>query len=507
MMRDRSTVSQPISAYAQLEARFAKLARLQDVAAMLQWDSAAMMPSGGAEARAEQLAMLKVMAHEILIDPAAGDLLGEAESQDESLDEWQRANLAEMRRGHLRAIAVPADLVSALSFACSRCETVWRKARPANDFAMVLPFVEDQLALVREQAQMLGAALDLWPYDALLDGYEPDGRASEIDVIFDDLAAFLPDFIEQALTHQGKKPAPQKPAGQFPIAAQRQLGLDLMRALGFDFERGRLDTSLHPFCGGIPDDVRITTRYNEADFMPALMGVIHETGHALDEQGLPAAWRAQPVGQSRGMSIHESQSLLAEMQAARSREFLSFATPLMRQAFAGSGPAWETENIYRVYTRISRGYIRVDADEATYPAHVILRYRLERALIAGELALKDLPTAWNEGMKQLLGIVPRNDSEGCLQDIHWYDGAWGYFPTYTLGAMTAAQLFASAAQAHPNLRDDIAQGDFTALVAWLRHNVHSKGSSRSSRQLLIEATGRPLDAAVFKGHLIHRYLS
>lgn len=506
-MSVRSAVIEPLSAYAQLAARFAKLARLQDVAAMLQWDSAAMMPPGGAEARAEQLAMLKVMAHELLIDPASDDLLAEAEAERESLDSWRRANLAEMRRSHLRAIAVPADLVSALSFACSRCETVWRKARPANDFALVLPFAEEQLSLVREQAQMLGAALDLWPYDALLDGYEPNGRASEIDVIFDDLAAFLPDFIEQALTHQAKKPTPRKPAGPFPVAAQRQLGLKLMGALGFDFDRGRLDTSLHPFCGGIPDDVRITTRYNEDDFMPALMGVIHETGHALYEQGLPAAWRSQPVGQARGMSLHESQSLLAEMQAARSREFLSFATPLMREAFAGAGPAWETENIYRVYTRIARGMIRVDADEATYPAHVILRYRLERALIAGELALKDLPAAWNEGMQQLLGIVPRNDGEGCLQDIHWYDGAWGYFPTYTLGAMTAAQLFAAAEQAHPALRDDLAQGNFAALVEWLRRNIHGKASLLSSRELLIEATGRPLDAAVFKAHLIHRYLS
>jgi carboxypeptidase Taq len=351
------------------------------------------------------------------------------------------------------------------------------------------------------------AALDLSPYDALLDGYEPDGRSAEIDVIFDDLASFLPDFIEQALAHQAKLPAPQKPAGPFPIEAQRQLGLTLMKTLGFDFDRGRLDTSLHPFCGGIPDDVRITTRYNENDFMPALMGVIHETGHALYEQGLPSAWRHQPVGQARGMSVHESQSLLAEMQAARSREFLSYAAPLMREAFGGTGPAWELDNIQRVYTRVERGYIRVDADEATYPAHVILRYRLERALIAGDMALKDLPTAWNDGMKQLLGIVPRNDAEGCLQDIHWYDGAWGYFPTYTLGAMTAAQLFAAAEQAHPALPDDLAKGDFSALVHWLRENIHGKASSRSTRELLTEATGRPLDAGVFKAHLTQRYLA
>lgn len=495
------------TAYRDLERRFAQLSRLQDIAAMLQWDSAAMMPPGGAEPRAEQLAMIKVMAHEMLTDAQTGDLIAGAVAETGTLDEWQQANLAEIRRSHLRATAVPADLVSAISLACSRCETVWRKARAASDFAMVLPFAEEQLRLVREQAQALGAALNLTPYDALLDGYEPDGRSAEIDVVFDDLAQFLPGFIDQALAHQARKPVPVKPAGPFPVEAQRQLGLKLMAMLGFDFDRGRLDTSLHPFCGGIPDDVRITTRYDEADFMRALMGVVHETGHALYEQGLPATWRQQPVGQARGMSVHESQSLLAEMQAGRSREFLFFAAPLMRAAFGGAGPAWELDNIQRLYTRVERGYIRVDADEATYPAHVILRYRLERALIAGDMALKDLPGAWNEGMKQLLGIVPRNDAEGCLQDIHWYDGAWGYFPTYTLGAMTAAQLFAAAEKAHPDLRSDLARGDFGALVGWLRDHIHGKASSRSTRQLLTEATGRPLDAAVFKAHLSHRYLS
>lgn len=495
------------TAYRDLERRFAQLSRLQDIAAMLQWDSAAMMPPGGAEPRAEQLAMIKVMAHEMLTDAQTGDLIAGAAAETGTLDEWQQANLAEIRRSHLRATAVPADLVSAISLACSRCETVWRKARAASDFAMVLPFAEEQLRLVREQAQALGAALNLTPYDALLDGYEPDGRSAEIDVVFDDLAQFLPGFIDQALAHQARKPVPVKPAGPFPVEAQRQLGLKLMAMLGFDFDRGRLDTSLHPFCGGIPDDVRITTRYDEADFMRALMGVVHETGHALYEQGLPATWRQQPVGQARGMSVHESQSLLAEMQAGRSREFLFFAAPLMRAAFGGAGPAWELDNIQRLYTRVERGYIRVDADEATYPAHVILRYRLERALIAGDMALKDLPGAWNEGMKQLLGIVPRNDAEGCLQDIHWYDGAWGYFPTYTLGAMTAAQLFAAAEKAHPDLRSDLARGDFGALVGWLRDHIHGKASSRSTRQLLTEATGRPLDAAVFKAHLSHRYLS
>lgn len=213
-----------------------------------------------------------------------------------------------------------------------------------------------------------------------------------------------------------------------------------MVALGFDFHHGRLDVSAHPFCGGIPDDVRITTRYDEADFLKALMGVLHETGHALYERGLPAALRHQPAGEARGMAVHESQSLIVEMQACRSREFTGWMAPLAQAAFGGAGPAWSPDNIRRLVTRVARGLIRVDANEIAYPLHVILRFRLERAILSGELALADLPAAWNDGMAASVGVRPDSDREGCLQDIHWYDGAFGYFPTYTFGALMAAQL-------------------------------------------------------------------
>jgi carboxypeptidase Taq len=280
-----------------------------------------------------------------------------------------------------------------------------------------------------------------------------------------------------------------------------------MAAIGFDFDHGRLDTSLHPFCGGVPDDVRITTRYDETDFSRTLMGVLHETGHALYERGLPMAWRRQPVGVARGMSVHESQSLLIEMQVCRGRPFLEFAAPLFREAFGQGGSAWHAENLYRRATRVERGFIRVDADEVTYPAHVILRYRLERALIAGDLAVGDLPAAWNEGMKTLLGVVPPDDRRGCLQDIHWYDGAWGYFPTYTLGAMTAAQFFAAVSKALPDLPAAIRQGEFAPLVGWLRREVHGRASLLETDDLLVAATGRTLDPAVFKAHLEAKYIS
>jgi len=289
------------------------------------------------------------------------------------------------------------------------------------------------------------------------------------------------------------------------VDKQRGLGERLMRTLGFDFDAGRLDVSLHPFCGGVPGDVRITTRYTEDDFTESLMGVLHETGHALYEMGLPDDWRYQPVGQARGMALHESQSLLIEMQACRSREYLEFAAPLMRETFGGTGAVWDADNLYRLYTRVDRSFIRVDADEVTYPAHVILRYRLESALIAGDMKLADLPGAWNDGMEELLGIRPPEDRLGCLQDIHWYDGAWGYFPTYTMGAMAAAQLFAAAKEARPEIPEGISKGDFAPLVGWMRENLHTKASSGSTDELMQAATGKPLGTEAFKAHLEARY--
>jgi carboxypeptidase Taq len=494
------------SAYAALEARFARIGAVEDAAAMLHWDAAAMMPPGGAEARAEQLATLRLVAHEALTEPAVADLIAAAEAE-RGLDEWQRANLAEMRRRWLHATAVPGDLVAALSKACSASEMRWRQARPAGDFAAMLPDLKRVLALVRDVAAAKAARLGTTPYEALLDEYEPGGRTAEIDRLFGDLAPRLPALIAAALERQASRPAPQPLAGPFDIAAQRRLGQTLMQRLGFDFDHGRLDVSLHPFCGGTPDDVRLTTRYDTEDFSRALMGVLHETGHALYERGLPERWRRQPVGGARGMSIHESQSLLVEMQACRSREFAEFAAPLLREAFAGGGAAWEADNLYRLNTRVARSLIRVDADEVTYPAHVILRYRLERAMIAGDLAPEDLPAAWSGAMRELIGIAPASDREGCLQDIHWYDGAWGYFPTYTLGAMTAAQLFAAARAADPAILPGIARGDFAPLLAWLRTHVHAKGSRYSTAELIHQATGRPLDAAAYERHLEARYLA
>jgi len=491
--------------YRALESRFRRLGLLQEASGFLSWDTDTMMPEGGAASRAEQQAALDVVCHELLTGPELPDLFAAA-ADETGLDPWQSANLREMRREWLHATSVPADLVEASSRACSACEMAWRKARPANDYASVRPLLQTVLDLTRRIGQAKAAKLGVSPYEALLDQFEPGGRVTDIDPLFARLSEILPGLIEDALAAQAKRPAPQRPSGPFPVEAQRRAGHALMAKLGFDFAHGRLDVSQHPFSGGTPDDVRITTRYDEDHFGRALMAVLHETGHALYTGGLPAAWRFQPVGAARGMSLHESQSLLMEMQLCRSREFLAVAAPVLRRCFNGSGPEWEAENLYRLGTRVERSLIRVDADEVTYPAHVILRYRLERAMIAGDLGLKDLPEAWNEGMKKLLGVTPPDDRRGCLQDIHWYDGGFGYFPTYTLGALTAAQLF-DAAKRSSAVTQGIGRGDFAPLLAWLRAHVHGLGSSLSTAEIITRATGKKLDTAMFERHLRTRYLA
>ena len=495
-----------MKAYQELEARFARLSHIGGAIAMLHWDSATMMPPGGAEARNEQIATLSEIAHTQLTDPRIPDLLGEAQPEVTAGSEWQHANLREMKRAWEHANALDADLVVRRSRVTSACELAWREARGANDFAALIPLLEAVLAVTRDVAVAKGEALNLSPYDALLDGYDPGTRAAEIDAIFGDLEDFLPQFNEQVLAVQAAAPAPVRPEGPFPENRQRALIERIVTALGFNRDNGRIDTSHHPFTGGVPDDVRITTRYSEHDFTESIMGAVHETGHALYERGLPPDWRHQPVGQSRGMTLHESQSLLFEMHAARSPEFVGFLAPLARDALAGEGPAFEVENLQRLYLWVEPGLIRVDADEVTYPSHVIHRYRLERAMLDGDLQVGDLPAAWTEGLQRLLGVAPTDDRDGCMQDIHWYGGDFGYFPTYTLGALAAAQIFAAAKAQRPEILEEIGAGNFAPLRVWLADNIHSKGALVDTPSLLEQVTGAPLAAEAFKAHLAVRYL-
>lgn len=494
------------TAYSRLTEQFGRASHIRGALRVLGWDASVNMPTGGASARADQSATLSGILHGLTTEPQIGDWLDETEASND-LNDWQRANVREMRRTYTHATSTPAETVDALSRASSETEMAWRSARADNDFAALAPKLENQLAIVREWAQVKGDALGLAPYDAMLDMYDPGRRAAQVDGLFADLADWLPDMLEEILERQVGEPPATAPPGPFSDEEQYALGLMIMEAMGFDFDHGRLDVSAHPFTGGVPDDLRLTTRYSPDDFTSSVMAVVHETGHALYERGLPADWRGQAVGRSRGMTVHESQSLIMEMQASRHPAFITWLAPVAAKALKGQGAAWDADNMIRLYSRVARSPIRVDADEVTYPLHVILRYELERAMIAGDLTIADLPGAWNDGMERLVGYRPKNDAEGCLQDIHWPSGSFGYFPTYTLGRLLAAQLWETAVEQHSDIPQALGNGDFGPLLGWLRTNVHAKGCLHSPDDLITDATGGSLDTGAFKRHVTARYLN
>lgn len=493
----------PPTAYQKLEAVFARRTALMGALGILHWDSRTMMPAAAAPARAEQVAALELVLHEQLSDPRVADWLAEAEAMAAELGDWQRANLREMRRVRDLAAALPAELVEAQARAHSRAEAAWRTAKPAADFAALRPFLEEVLSLKRQEAAVKAGILGCGLYDALHDGYEPGNRVADFAPVFDAYADWLPGFLDRVEARQAAEPAPLPMDGHFPIAAQRELAIGLAARIGY---AGRVDETMHAFCGGATGDVRITSRFDESNWFKSLKSSMHETGHALYEQGRPQAWMQQPVGFARGLAVHESQSLTFDMQVGRHPRFLDWLLPQMKAAFGVDGPGWTVENMRHRFRQVQRTLIRVDADEVTYPAHVILRWRLEQAMLEGRLEIADLPGAWNEGLRGLLGITPPDDGVGCMQDLHWPMGLWGYFPTYTLGAMMAAQLFQGALADIPGLEDQLGRGEFAELVGWLRDKVHRWGRFLTTRELLIQATGKPLDASVFQRHLERRYL-
>ncbi len=491
------------TAYASLVASFTKLYRYQHLAQIVAWDQAAMMPSKGNDARSAAMAELAVLLHDTLTAPQLAAALTAATA--EITDPVEAASVREMARQWRAANVLPASLVEAKSLAGTHCEHAWRTQRKANDWAGFLVNWRPLVACVREEATLLADATGLSRYDALVDRYEPGMTTAVIEPMFTDLKRWLPTLIQDVIAKQRTETV-VRPEGPFPIAAQRALGLEIMTLLGFDFDGGRLDTSTHPFCGGVAEDVRITTRYDEQDFVGAMMGIVHETGHARYEQRLPREWVPLPLGQARSMGIHESQSLSFEMQLGRSRPFLTLIAPLVRKHL-GDQPAFSVDNLANIYTRVRTGLVRTESDELTYPMHIILRFEIERALVEGEIEPEDVPTLWDEKMREYLGQDTRgNYADGCLQDIHWTDGAFGYFPSYTLGAMYAAQYFAALRTQVPDLDAKIAAGDLTAMFGWLEQRIWSQASRWETPELIERATGGPLSASHFERHLRSRYL-
>jgi carboxypeptidase Taq len=490
-------------AYDELCALALRIHRFEHLQALAHWDHATFMPPGGQEARAAALGEVAALLHRLRTGPELGPLLDAAAG--EPLDPVQRANLRELRRAWNLSTALPEGLVQATSLATSRCEHAWRAQRPANDWAGFAVNLREVVRLVREAAQRLGDHLGKEPYEALLDRYEPGLSTARLDELFGRLRGWLPGLIQAAVARQEGE-ALVSPQGPFPVDAQQALSEALMRRLGFDFGRGRLDRSAHPFTGGVPEDVRLTTRFDERTLLPGLMGTIHETGHARYEQGRPVAWLGLPVSEARSMALHESQSLAFEMQLGRSRPFAEVLGPMLSAAF-GPQPAFEPAALYRALTQVRPGKIRVDADEVTYPAHILLRTTLERELIAGALSVDDLPARWDAGMAELLGLSTVGDfKDGPLQDIHWSVGAFGYFPCYTLGAMYAAQWFTAAREARPRLEEEIAAGELEGLFQWLAEQIWQQGSRWETDELAIRVSGRALSDQPLRDHLERRYL-
>ena len=437
--------------FAELDHLCRRLEALGHAQSMLGVDEAVNMPDGGAEKRAEAMSVLASMSHEMATAPHIAEWIDRAENED--LDAAQKAAVAEFKRSYINRTCLSSDFVARQVGAAMRCEQLWRQLRAKNDWTDFLPSFENIVALAQEEAARRSDVLKLSPYDALVEQYDPGSRSAEIARVFADLKGFLAGFIPEALEAQARRRAkhPLKAfAGPFPIEKQKALGLELMKAVGFDFHHGRLDISHHPFCGGVPSDVRMTTRYRTDEFLSSLMGILHETGHGLYEQNLPHDLSHWPSMRARGMAMHESQSLFQEMQLSRRPEFWEFALPKAREILGLQDV--NIDDLLAHVHRMERGFIRVDADEATYPLHVILRFEIEQELVTGKLAAKDVPEVWDAKMREYLGLsTAGNYKDGPMQDVHWPSGAFGYFPSYTLGAMMAAQQWAAVERSIPDV--------------------------------------------------------
>jgi carboxypeptidase Taq len=503
-MNTTAPTAQATPSYDTLASTWTRLHRLGHLNSIAGWDQAANMPPKGVEARAAAMAEMAALLHRMRTDPQLPEQLKRAEQ--EPLSDFQRANLREMQREWRASNALPESLVQAQQLASSRCEHAWRKQRPANDWKGFVANFREVLALSRQEAELLSQQMGVRKYDALMDRFEPGMRCEQVDRVFGEVRQWLPDVIRRVTERQSRDSVIQ-PQGPFPIAQQRVLCEQVMRLLGFDFEAGRLDVSTHPFCGGVPEDVRMTTRFSEHEFLGSLLGTVHETGHGRYEQNLPREWLGQPVAESRSMALHESQSLSFEMQLGSHPGFVKHLAPLVSAAF-GHQPAFEPANLHQLMTRVKPGFIRVDADEVTYPAHVILRYEIEKPLIEGDIEIDDVPALWDAKMAELLGIDTRgNFKDGPLQDVHWPEAMFGYFPCYSLGAMYAAQWFAAMRRAMPDLDERIGRGEFTAVFDWLRSHIWQQASRWTTDELALKASGEALNPAHFRAHLESRYLA
>jgi carboxypeptidase Taq len=495
-----------------LTARLLEIQHINSANSVLSWDQETYMPAGGGVARADQIATLQGLAHLKLVSPDVERLLvqwvdpktGQAiDRPGDSWDEPSRSLLREAWRDFSRAKKLPSDFVIRLSRECSLAQQVWAEARQKNNFRMFLPNLRTVLSLKREEAQYLGYQSS--PYDALLDSYEPGSTIAALNPLFDQLKAGLVPLLKRVM-ESSVKIDDSILFHSYDTAKQVEFGRLVLTAMGYDFERGRLDHSAHPFTTSFhPTDVRVTTRVYENELPACLFSCIHEGGHGLYDQGLDPRYFGTPLGDSVSLGIHESQSRLWENCVGRSRPFWTFFYPILQQTFPDQLREVSPEQFYAAINRAKPSLIRVEADELTYNLHIMLRFEIEQDLIEGRTQADDLPGIWRDKMRDYLGIVPDSDADGVLQDVHWSFGAFGYFPTYTLGNLYAVQFFNQARQELTRLDEQLARGQLLELRHWLEQKIHRWGRTFTPDHLAQRVTGKSVSPGPFIRYLEHKY--
>jgi carboxypeptidase Taq len=488
--------------YQKLVQRLEETSRLGGIMGILHWDQEVIMPSGAAESRARQMGVLAGTIHEKSTDPEIGKLL-DALDKENSFNAFEECNIREARREYDMETKVPKNLVMELAELSSKSHQVWVKARSENKFSDFAPTLKQLVELKKRWAEYVSPELP--SYDANIDIYERGATMEEITPVFETLKAELIPLIRD-IQESDYKPDASFLSGNFPVDQQEGLGRRISEEMGFAFDRGRMDVSVHPFCGGShPTDVRITTRYRTDNFVESLYAVIHETGHGLYEQGRMQEGRDLPASEALTMGIHESQSLFWERMIAQSPAFCNRYLPLIAETFPEKFKAVTNEQLYEAVNVSEPSYIRVEADEVTYPMHVILRYEIEKGLFDGSVDIDTLPELWNSKMKEYLGIEPPSDTLGVLQDTHWSGAAFGYFPSYTLGAIYASQFYQTLQQEIPDLDNEIKSGNLATIRQWLNQKIHEKGRLFSVADLVKQVTGDDLNPTVFLDYLKNKY--
>lgn len=479
------------------------ISQFNNVLSILHWDEQVNLPSHSIEGRSEQIKALTEVAHRELTDPSIGKLLEELNAIGEKnfdLPEW--TIVRETLRDYSRATRLPTKFVAEKKAAESQGYHAWLKARESNDFSLFIPTLEKLLELSKEEAHLVNPAIK--PYDYHLDLYDQGLNTTTVEQLFTELKKDLLPLVQTIIASPNKLDV--SVLKNFPIHAQKSFALLVAEKIGFDFSYGRIDVSVHPFCGGHSGDARITTRFNENVPLDSLFSVIHEVGHALYELGFEPKNFGTPLAQAVGMAIHESQSRLWENQVGRSRAFWKFFDPLYRQHFSEALRNINSDTLYRLINAVELNPIRVDSDEVTYNLHIILRFELEKELFEGTLEVKNLREAWNEKSKKILQLTPKSDKEGILQDVHWSGAAFGYFPSYTIGNMIAAQLWESVKKTIPSLESEFEKGDFTPLLHWLRQSIHQFGKQYRTQELVQKVTNKPISPQPLIHYLKERYL-